>query len=228
VWIQGNLHAATRNNPSCFVNWGWHVAPWLCVRGPSFPQTVATVIDPSLFTTPVSKAAWKGVQGDVNASLTDSDGSIFYLWGNVTEPSYVQSNQVLRRYRAALQADSLQVGAPRYALCPRKEKNRRKKRARDRLELLERLAAALAPANERHGVANEDVPRVPVEPQYGQRNASFDRAAPRVAGAVRRRAGGAQLSRPPAYGLSPRIVADHPRPPAHHRPAFTFSPSPAS
>jgi hypothetical protein len=35
------------------------------------------VIDPSLFTTPVSKATWTGVQGDPNASLTDSDGSLF-------------------------------------------------------------------------------------------------------------------------------------------------------
>jgi len=118
VWIQGNLHAATKNNPSCFVDWGWHVAPWLCVRGSSFPQTVATVIDPSLFTGPVSKAAWKGVQGDPNASLTDSDGSIFYLWGNVTDPNYAQTNSVLATYRAKLQARSLQVGPPPYANCP--------------------------------------------------------------------------------------------------------------
>jgi hypothetical protein len=118
VWIQGNLHVSTKNNPTCNVYWGWHVAPWLCVRGPSFPQTVAMVIDPSLFTTPVSKATWKGVQGDPNATLTDSDGSIFYLWGNITDPNYVQTNQVLATYRLQLQSRSLQQGPPPYANCP--------------------------------------------------------------------------------------------------------------
>ena len=34
--------------------WGWHVAPTLCVRGPGFFQHQDMVIDPSLFTTPVS------------------------------------------------------------------------------------------------------------------------------------------------------------------------------
>ena len=32
VWIYGKLHTLTKNNPNCFVNWGWHVAPTLCVR----------------------------------------------------------------------------------------------------------------------------------------------------------------------------------------------------
>jgi hypothetical protein len=27
VWIYGNLHTPTPNNPACAVNWGWHVAP---------------------------------------------------------------------------------------------------------------------------------------------------------------------------------------------------------
>src|ERR1044071_8436154 len=27
VWIDGSLHTPTRNNPNCFVGWGWHVAP---------------------------------------------------------------------------------------------------------------------------------------------------------------------------------------------------------
>jgi hypothetical protein len=117
VWIQGSLHVSTKNNPTCNVYWGWHVAPWLCVRGP-FPQRQAMVIDPSLFTTPVSKATWKGVQGDPNATLTDSDGSIFYLWGNVTDPNYLQTNQVLATYRLKLQARSIQQGPPPYAYCP--------------------------------------------------------------------------------------------------------------
>jgi hypothetical protein len=118
VWIQGNLHVSTKNNPTCNVFWGWHVAPWLCVRGAVFPQTQAMVIDPSLFTTPVSKPAWKGVQGDPNATLTDTDGTIFLLWGNVTDPNYVQTNQVLATYRLQLQNRSVQQGPPPYANCP--------------------------------------------------------------------------------------------------------------
>lgn len=116
VWIQGNLYVSTKNNPSCGVWWGWHVAPTLCVRGPRFFQTQTMVIDPSLFTTPVSKATWKGVQGDPNATLTDSDASD-YLWG-ATDPNYVLTNQKLAYYRLQLQNRSIQQGPPPYANCP--------------------------------------------------------------------------------------------------------------
>jgi len=118
VWIQGSLHVGTRNNPNCNVYWGWHVAPTLCVRGPIWFQTQSMVIDPSLFTTPVSKPGWKGVQGDPNATLTDSAASIFYLWGNVTDPTYSQTNQVLATYRLQLQNRAVQHGSPPYANCP--------------------------------------------------------------------------------------------------------------
>jgi len=117
VWIQGSLTAATRNHPSCAVHWGWHVAPTLCVRWWWFLSRTR-VIDPSLFTEPVSKATWKGAQGDANATLTDSDASIFYLWGNVTDPTYTQTNQVLATYRLMLQARAVQIGPPPYAACP--------------------------------------------------------------------------------------------------------------
>ena len=96
VWIQGNLCVSTKNKPNCVVWWGWHVAPTLCVRGPKFFQTQTMVIDPSLFTTPVSKATWKGVQGDPNATLTNSEASD-YLWGT-TDPTYVLTNQKLGFY----------------------------------------------------------------------------------------------------------------------------------
>lgn len=118
VWIQGDLRADTRNNPGCFVEWGWHVAPTLCVRGSRFPQSQSMVIDPSLFTTPVSEAAWKGVQGDATATLTHTDASIFHLFSNTTDPTYVQTNQVLAYYRLQLQTRALQQGAPPYAHCP--------------------------------------------------------------------------------------------------------------
>jgi hypothetical protein len=118
VWIQGSLYVSTKNNPDCHVWWGWHVAPTLCVRGPSFFQTQRMVIDPSLFTLPVSKATWKGVQGDPNATLTDSDASIFLLWGSVTDPTYAQTNLKLAYYRLQLQNRAIQQGPPPYANCP--------------------------------------------------------------------------------------------------------------
>jgi hypothetical protein len=118
VWIQGDLYVPTRNNPICHVGWGWHVAPTLCVRGPGWFNTQDMVIDPSLFTTPVSKATWKAAQGDPNASLTDTDGSIFWLWTSGTDPTYAQTNQVLATYRLKLQSRSIQQGPPPYANCP--------------------------------------------------------------------------------------------------------------
>ena len=118
IWIQGQLKANTRNNPNCYVRWNWHVAPTLCVRRWWFFWLQTMVIDPSLFSMPVPLAAWKGVQGDPSATLTDSDGSIFYLWGNVTDPTYTQTDQVLASYRLQLQLRSLQIGPPPYANCP--------------------------------------------------------------------------------------------------------------
>jgi Glutaminase len=118
VWIQGNLVTPTRNNPNCQVQWGWHVAPTLCVRGPRLYQTQSMVMDPALFQTPVSKPIWKGVQGDPSATLTDSAAAIFYLWGGTTDPTYAQTNTVLATYRLKLQLRSIQVGPPPYAYCP--------------------------------------------------------------------------------------------------------------
>jgi len=121
VWIQGWLHTPTRNNPNCYVNWGWHVAPTLCVRRwwpwwfwPLAARTM--VIDPSLFTTPVTTSAWKAVQGDPAATLTYTDASDF-LWGD-TDPTYVKTNAVLATYRLQLQLRSTSIGPPPYANCP--------------------------------------------------------------------------------------------------------------
>jgi len=119
VWIQGSLDAKTRNNPDCHVMWGWHVAPTLCVRqGWWIFSTQSMVIDPALFTTPVTQAAWKGVQGDPNASLTPTDASIYWLWTSGTDPTYAQTNSVLDFYRLMLQNRANQLGPPPYAACP--------------------------------------------------------------------------------------------------------------
>lgn len=123
VWIDGWLHTPTKNNPNCFVNWGWHVAPTICVRKWwwwPFSFSTKMVIDPSLFTTPVTKATWKSVQGDPNATLTDTPGWVFSRWnGYQPDPGYVQTNQVLANYRTQLQLRSLgPSGPPPYANCP--------------------------------------------------------------------------------------------------------------
>ena len=115
VWIRGNLHVITKNNPNCSVWWGWHVAPTVCVRGPGLFQAQDMVIDPSLFTTPVSKTTWKSVQGDPNATLTNSDASD-HLWGS-TDPNYVETNKTLAFYRLQLQNRAIQQGPPPYAHC---------------------------------------------------------------------------------------------------------------
>ena len=117
VWIRGWLYVATRNNPTCHVSWGWHVAPTLCVRGPTFFQSERMVIDPSLFTTPVTEATWKSVQGDANASLTDTDASQYWPSGG-TDPAYTDTNIRLAFYRLQLQSRSIQSGPPPYANCP--------------------------------------------------------------------------------------------------------------
>ena len=126
VWIYYSgpfLHVNTKNNPQCFVEWAWHVAPTLCVRvgGRFFCRTEDRVIDPALFQTPVSKATWKGVQNDPAATLVDTDASVFYRASNgstQTDPNYVQTAQVLATYRLQLKNRSLQFGPPPYANCP--------------------------------------------------------------------------------------------------------------
>src|SRR6266545_1426617 len=119
VWIDAStlLHVNTRNNPACFVEWGWHVAPTLCVRGPSFFQRQRMVIDPSLFTTPVSEDTWKGVQGDPSATLTDTDASQFWHGGG-GDPTYSNTIYYLAYYRIDLQYRSIQHGPPPYENCP--------------------------------------------------------------------------------------------------------------
>ncbi|HEX6306562.1 MAG TPA: protein-glutamine glutaminase family protein [Longimicrobiales bacterium] len=126
VWIQrvapGYLHVDTRNNPNCFVEWNWHVAPTVCVRRRRWwfcPWSQEMVIDPSMFTTPVTKAAWKAAQNNPGATLTDSDWTIFYLWGSITDPTFAQTNSVLATYRLQLQLRSQgPAGPPPYAHCP--------------------------------------------------------------------------------------------------------------
>ncbi len=128
VWIQGSLHVTSDNKPGCAVTWGWHVAPTICVRGSGCLGQLRArpmVIDPALFTTPVTKATWKSVQGDANATLTDTAWTIFHNWGSPTpggrysklDPTFSGTNLVLADYRLALQNRANQYGPPPY-VCP--------------------------------------------------------------------------------------------------------------
>jgi hypothetical protein len=125
VWIEradpGLLHVDTSNHPNCFVQWWWHVAPTVCVRRWRWFWCWGRemVMDPSMFTTPVTKAVWKAAQNNPGATLTDSHWTIFYLWGSLTDPTFAQTNQVLATYRLQLQLRSQgPAGPPPYANCP--------------------------------------------------------------------------------------------------------------
>jgi len=115
VWISGFLHVNTRNNPQCYIEWIWHVAPTLCVRTSLF-AIEDRVIDPSLFTSPVSKQTWKSVQS-ATATLTDSDWTL-YRRPAETDPGYTKTKIDLQTYRTALKVRSANDGPPPYANCP--------------------------------------------------------------------------------------------------------------
>ena len=121
VWIQGwPLNPDTRNHPNCEVTWGWHVAPTLCVRTKWWWfWGTRMVIDPALFTKPVSKATWKSVQENPNATLTDTDGTYYnWIWSQPDDVGYADTNYYLSYYRLQLQARAMQSGAPPYSNCP--------------------------------------------------------------------------------------------------------------
>lgn len=119
VWIYGTLKVSTRNNPNCSVRWGWHVAPTLQVVSGGGTET--QVIDPSLFSTPVPKPQWSGVQGDPQAVLADTDASAFYRAPNggiELDTDYSKTAQVLARYRLQLKLRcSSAAGPPPYKNC---------------------------------------------------------------------------------------------------------------
>jgi Glutaminase len=121
LWIQavspGWLRVGTRNNPRCYVEWPWHVAPTLCVTSGDGRQEM--VIDPSIFTTPVTVAEWIAAQNHPRTRLTGTDWTIYYLWTNTTDPDYTQTARELTYYRLQLQLRSVgPAGPPPYAYCP--------------------------------------------------------------------------------------------------------------
>jgi hypothetical protein len=117
VWNYGNLKANTKNNPNCYVNWSWHVAPILAVIGsPSY-----WVIDPSMFGKPVTVSQWKQAQADPASQINYTVWQVFNRSkaGQVTyDPNFTKTAQVLATYRAQLKLRSLTIGSPPYAYCP--------------------------------------------------------------------------------------------------------------
>lgn len=121
VWIDGDLKVNSVNEPWCLVEWGWHVAPTICVRGGGWLlSTTRMVVDPSLFTTPVTEAQWKAKQGDPNATLTDT-GRDIYIRPPFSplhdDASYTATKADLAYYRLQLYNRSIQIGPPPYP-CP--------------------------------------------------------------------------------------------------------------
>jgi len=77
------------------------------------------VLDPALFTTPVSLTTWKAAQGDTAATLAPSAASLYWRVVMPSDPSYVDTNYRLTYYRLQLKNRSLQpAGPPPYAFCP--------------------------------------------------------------------------------------------------------------
>lgn len=120
VWVYGKLVAKTRNHPSCQVEWKYHVAPTVSVKSGS--TATSYVLDPSLFTKPVTIATWKGVQGDSSAQTKETDSEPYYRApdGDVVKDSdYSATNKALATFRLKLKNRSASAdGAPPYAKCP--------------------------------------------------------------------------------------------------------------
>jgi len=123
VWIYGSLHVSTKNNPYCQVFWGWHVAPTVCVRGLGLFGWLfrkEKVIDPALFSGPVTKDVWKSAQGDANAQLVGTDGTAYHRSYSGTiqyDPTYANTNYYLAYYRLQLKNRAIAYGPPPYANC---------------------------------------------------------------------------------------------------------------
>ena len=117
VWIYAafpsSLTAQTSNNPACHVVWGWHVAPTLEVDTGAGTDTY--VIDPSLFTGPVTEPTWKSVQGNPAAMLVDTDATVYHRSASGIEtfdPTYSQTQIDLTTYRNLLKLRSAGSGGP--------------------------------------------------------------------------------------------------------------------
>jgi hypothetical protein len=122
MWIKPSgyfLTVQTRNHPDCSVDWRWHMAAVLRVS--LGDTTKIQVIDPALFTEPVSKLTWKSRHNDEQATLIPLASSVYDPEAGSVDPTYRETNYDLRRWRLYLKERSTRQdgpGPPPYK-CPR-------------------------------------------------------------------------------------------------------------
>jgi hypothetical protein len=121
AWNYGRLHVDTKNNPLCETpGWHLHVAPMFEVS--SAGATEIQIIDPALFSGPVSEAEWRGVQHDPSSTLIHTDAAVFYRYENgnvVPDPTYSETEKELVFYRTSLMLRVANYGPPPFtSLCP--------------------------------------------------------------------------------------------------------------
>jgi uncharacterized Zn-binding protein involved in type VI secretion len=73
----GSLRVDTPNDPSGHVEWGYHVAPTVPVRGAD-GQVRNMVIDPSISDRPLSPQAWAALQQQPRATLVQTSSAPYY------------------------------------------------------------------------------------------------------------------------------------------------------
>jgi hypothetical protein len=105
IFAFGTLRANAPSPANCCVEWGWHVAP--VVRVGSSSSYTEYVLDPSLFSSPVSKTTWLNkLTGSTCASGSVNDYTVvsgeYYgvnVLGNLTtDPNYTNTNYILNYY----------------------------------------------------------------------------------------------------------------------------------
>ncbi|HEY0115866.1 MAG TPA: protein-glutamine glutaminase family protein, partial [Allosphingosinicella sp.] len=116
AWVYGSLRTATRNNPSCAVQWGYHVAALLPVD-----KAGDYVLDPSMFDTPVPVAKWVSQQNGAMAEFRATGGDVFFRpksGSNLEyDPNFAKTKTVLNTYRLKQVERVMQKGPPPYQ-CP--------------------------------------------------------------------------------------------------------------
>lgn len=70
IFVTGNLQIETDRSPEGYVGWNWHVAPAILVRKNGV--VIPMVIDPAIFSTPVTVSEWTGAQTKHQYARIDS------------------------------------------------------------------------------------------------------------------------------------------------------------
>lgn len=107
VWNYGNL--TVTGTPVGDVQWGYHVAPIINVRG-NDGKVQEMVIDPSMSDKPVPTEEWRAKQSDPSSVLERSASDIYYRPQGAPEgegardDNYESTNETLATYTEQLKA----------------------------------------------------------------------------------------------------------------------------